>query len=121
MIRDADGAIGICMLDTGLRGCPPERTVRSTSIAGPGEWTHVVATASSGRLSLFVQGRLSSSGPGGSVPQGPERHDFRIGGSFGEDHTFAGKIDEVQLFRQPLTADEVSRLFEADRDGLCYR
>jgi len=120
LVRDADGAIGFCTLDAHARGCPPERTLRSRTTAPAGEWTHVVATAVAGRLSLFAQGQHSNTAAG-SVQATADRQDFRIGGSFTEDNTFTGKLDEVQLFRQALTTSEVRRLFDAGRHGLCYR
>jgi hypothetical protein len=121
LLRDGDGAITFCMFDTHAPGCLPGRTLRSRTPAPAGEWTHVVATAVGPRMSLFVQGQLSDTAEGGRLLPTGDRQDFRIGGSFAADNTFTGKVDEVQLFRQALSAEDVRRIVNAGRSGLCYR
>jgi hypothetical protein len=120
LVRNTDATLSVCDFDADEGDCDPARTARSTAVAPAGRWTHVAAVSSGRRFELFVQGESAGSGDLGAK-RPVYRLDFRIGASFVNRNFFEGLVDEVQLFRQALTAADVRRLFDAGRHGLCYR
>lgn len=89
----------------------------ATAKAVPGQWAHVAATYDGATLKLYVDGVLQSSVaaplPFDSV------EDLFIGGDPGSGKTissgrlwYAGLVDEVYIFSQALTADEVNEVMQ---------
>jgi len=78
-----------------------------------GEWVHLVGTAdaATGRLRIYVNGRLSSSFDGGAFTPGNNTADLMIGRSFWLEGGFAGWIDEVTMHDRVLSPREVERLY----------
>jgi hypothetical protein len=79
----------------------------------PGSWLHVVGTFDGSNLRIYVDGKLeSSTGATGPAYTGPAP--LYIGSILGTNHgdkgVFDGAIDEVQIYRRALTADEIAEL-----------
>jgi hypothetical protein len=85
-----------------------------------GTWTHVVAAATDRRIAFFVDGEPDATSEIADGPQ-PDRQDFRIAGPFRDGAHYAGMLDEIQLFRKALRAEQVRALHAAGRRGVCYR
>lgn len=94
-------------------------------------WSHIAATfdSATGVLNLYDNGALvaSSNAPAGTKI-GVNNHELSIGsrqngGSGGGegtyDLTFAGLVDEVEIFNRALSAQEVQSLYLADSHGTC--
>jgi len=66
----------------------------------------------SGIVKTYINGVLThthnGSGAIGDVDNA--RNDFRIGGRQVTSHHFQGRIDEVQVYNQALTASEITQL-----------
>jgi hypothetical protein len=83
--------------------------------AGPaavlGEWTHLAATSENEEKALYVNGRLVAQG---SAPLGLNTaRPLRIGGGATEgpgNYFFQGMLDEVRLYNQALSPEEVAGL-----------
>jgi hypothetical protein len=100
-------------------------SLTSTLTLSTGQWYFVVATYDHTHLRLYINGTLSISKdffPGifagtanlsiGGVPSGSP------GGPTILD-TFSGLIDEVAVYNRPLSADEISAIYNADGAGMC--
>jgi hypothetical protein len=81
---------------------------------GPG-WKHLVAVRERGQLKLYVDGKLAAK----SSSFDPADYDvstdqpLRIG--FGQTDYFSGRISEVRLYNQALTAGLIRKLFQQSR------
>jgi len=75
--------------------------------AEAGKWYHVVYTTDTkaNKLSLYVNGKLASNGPGGAAP---ELWDERRMGSEHDGRWLIGKIDEVRVYKRVLTEQEIA-------------
>lgn len=118
--RGADGLISFCLFENAAAPCSSGPALRSHAPVRTGVWTHVVAVVSGHRLSVFLDGELSSSTDFTARPA-IAHPDFRIGGPVGGGTFYAGLLDEVQLFREALSTEDVRGVFGAGRFGLCYR
>jgi hypothetical protein len=74
-----------------------------------GTWTHVVWTWNGSRQYLYLDGRLNSSveNPDGVASDLAGWVRFGMGWTY-----FSGAIDDIWIFRQTLTLEEVQRLME---------
>ena len=84
----------------------------SAAAVPTGRWTHVAAARSaSGGLTVYVDGKPGKSvacpGKPVAMPSG-RRPSLFLGASAGLGGFFAGKLDEVALFRRALSGDEVA-------------
>ena len=91
-------------------------TAIDTSKINDGKWHHVVAVVTIGQnVSFYVDGSLSSSTPISSVANGDGNAALFVGASsytpFGAD--FTGKIDEIRIYNQALTASQVSVIYQS--------
>jgi hypothetical protein len=97
------------VVEFGFRASTGWREHRVSGGIGPtvGAWTHVAATYSdaSDRVRIYVNGVevLSGSESASLVPNGEQ---LRLGVGF-PDEGFAGRLDEVRLYRRMLTAVEI--------------
>ena len=77
---------------------------------GPG-WKHIAAVRDSGMLKLYVDGKLATK----SSAFQPSDYDvstdqpLRIG--FGQTDYFCGKMSDVRVYNQPLSAGRIRKLF----------
>src|SRR5437879_9165041 len=69
-------------------------------------WTHLAGTFDGTTYSFYMNGQLLKTVPG--VLGQPNTAPLKIGGS-ADKATFAGRIDEVEIFNHALTATEISR------------
>ncbi|MEL0005585.1 MAG: LamG-like jellyroll fold domain-containing protein, partial [Opitutales bacterium] len=81
-----------------------------------GEWTHVVITVNreSNQLSSFVNGRMVSTVAlkENELPE-PRLGDWFIGGPgpFNSSQYFAGQIDDLRMYDDALTPEEIARIY----------
>ncbi len=115
-IGKTDGLWGLwCGL--GIDGSYIERGARlDTDVLGDGEWHLVAATYDGKSIRLFVDGRPVGtalvSGPldtGGSSPA-------YIGSSSGSSEFFPGGIDDVRIYNQALSPEQISELAKGGGD-----
>ena len=94
-------------------------TVGNTANALPvNEWVHIAVTYDSGRLCIYVNGKLQSSGTCGygavnwgtyaAIDQEQSTRGFHIGYSYERKRELAGEIAEVRIWNRVLTADEIA-------------
>lgn len=96
-------------------------TLSSNYFIGVNEWSHLVVTRSesTGVVAIYVDGDLKNydaSSPSPSV----NTASVTIGETFGNanDEFFEGKLDEIRVYSQALTADEVGQLYLGTRPWL---
>jgi DNA-binding beta-propeller fold protein YncE len=87
-----------------------ESVIESETPAPSNEWSHVTLTSTGSQAKLYVNGELAATHA--AVPVRATNGPLRIGGEewFGE--YFDGRIDEVRIYGQVLTKEEIER----DRD-----
>lgn len=74
----------------------------------PGVWYHVCAVKQERQVSLYLNGKLISSGTSrGAGPKDWRGAKFYVGGSLTNLASFTGWVDEVQIWSKALTAAEV--------------
>src|SRR5438128_8287280 len=85
--------------------------------------THIVATFDGKTIRIYLNGMLDSETPAGAnagdiSPKPPPStgSDLGIGNQAGRDRPFNGKIDEVALFGQALTGDQVLAHFQSQSE-----
>ena len=92
--------------------------INTHAVAPLNVWTHVALVYDSTKVTTFVNG-VAVHSVGGSVPPGntgtlgdvhTDMNDFRIGGRQHESEFFAGDIDEVEVWDQPVPAADVAAL-----------
>lgn len=75
----------------------------------PGTWYHVVGVYDGAHISIYVNGLLIDSQPAAGVLSAYGRP-LRIGAFDNYDGKLPGAIDEVQIFKRALSADEVATI-----------
>ena len=88
----------------------PDDTVTSTTDVYDGEWHHIVATKTgTSRIDLYVDGKLHASDTSLTATATLANNQvLRLGDDDADaTNSFAGNIDEVKIYRQALTADQV--------------
>ncbi|HUS35440.1 MAG TPA: LamG-like jellyroll fold domain-containing protein [Verrucomicrobiae bacterium] len=84
------------------------------------EWHHVAVTKNGENVQFYIDGGAAGSAVfAGELPQGSG---FAISGlqnGAGAFNTFLGDIDELSVYNRAITADEVSRVFNAAAEGKC--
>ena len=83
----------------------------SGGVPTPGQWYHVVATWGPGGIALYVDGQLAGTNPY-TGPAPSSAFNF-LGRSSWPSSEFNGDLDEVRIFRQALTPEQV----QADMAG----
>ena len=90
------------------------QTLASSGLVNTGAWVHLVATreASSGLMSLYINGRLDGTlQPAlNAVLDAPTRLTVGSLGFF--NHSFDGSIDDVQIYTNALTTEDVLYLYQ---------
>ncbi|WP_228044363.1 LamG-like jellyroll fold domain-containing protein [Streptomyces ferrugineus] len=106
---------------SGVSGATP---IVSPQAVTDNEWHHVVLSADGTTQSLYLDGVKVGSLDGAIVDQ--SRTYAYIGGGYGssgwmglpaDTYYFTGDIDEVALYRKPLTADQVSAHYRAQAES----
>jgi hypothetical protein len=83
-----------------------ESELRGPDALPRGEWTHLAAAYTGTQLRLYVNGSLvATRAASGSVA--PSEGPLRIGGNGVWPEWFAGRIDEVRVYRRALTQGEI--------------
>jgi hypothetical protein len=96
-------------------------TVAGITALRVGDWTHLagVFDATSGNLSLYVNGQLVNSATGGGTPSGPPITTgaaYRMGAPVGQS-AFGGLMNEVRLWNRALTTDDVRQNMMTQLNG----
>jgi DNA-binding beta-propeller fold protein YncE len=120
LAREADGRLNFCFLAPDDHSCVDVNSVLSKGRAADNEWAHLAVTLAGRHVLLFLNGELDTQGEAKSREIG-HYQDLRIGAPFRGSNAFAGKLDEIQMFRKALSAQEIRALYGAGRAGLCYR
>jgi hypothetical protein len=112
-------------LDRWPAGLKYGTTVFSRRTFVPALWHHIVAQKAGATLELYIDGRLASSTPAPKQEDDPtspcgllvgqlKRWPLQQHGNFACDEVrpFAGQLDELAVYDQPLTAEEIQRHFQ---------
>jgi Concanavalin A-like lectin/glucanases superfamily len=111
-------------LELGVRNNSSQFQQVSAAIPSTNDWVHVTAVFEGGKLSLYENGILQAENSNvgfTTVPNHPGEAGF--GGTnqtniFNEvNNTYAGLADEILIFGEPLSADQVSTLYQAGLQG----
>ena len=92
------------------------RTIQSSTGMNNNQWHHVVGTVGPAGMSLFVDGQLVASQP--EYARGARYWgNWHIGGdrTWAGNENFTGEIDEVAIFKQPLSASRVLDHYQSGR------
>ncbi len=96
---------------------PTSPPTSATAKAVAGQWAHLAATYDGATLKLYVDGILQSSVAAPLPYDSPD--DLYIGGDPGSGNSissgrswFTGLVDDVYLFNQALTADEIQEVMQ---------
>jgi len=84
----------------------------------PGEWTHLVGTYYHGEVQFFINGELVAEDI--TPNYSPSSKDFEIGGNGGGNYPWFGGIDEVALYSERLSAEEIAKHYELRNDADKY-
>jgi len=89
------------------------RTVTSTSVLSPGNWTHVCGTFSKsagGLLKIYVNGKLENSATyNETISTGSgESYIGKLGGNI---YPMNGQIDDVQIYNYALSLDQIGKVY----------
>ena len=94
-------------------------TLESSRSYNDGAWHHVVATIGPAGMTLHLDGQLVGQRSDATGAQDYSGY-WRIGGDTrwaGSSDWFAGRIDEVAVYRAPLTATQIQRHFVVGSTG----
>ncbi|MCL3839199.1 PKD domain-containing protein, partial [Aeromicrobium duanguangcaii] len=94
-----------------------QQVLQSTDSYRDGAWHHVVAQQSASGMQLYIDGSLIDQN--GVTTANPYDGYWRLGGDSGwEGNPFwAGSLDDVAVYRRPLTVNEVRSDYELGRTG----
>jgi uncharacterized repeat protein (TIGR03806 family) len=86
----------------------PDTTILSTNPVNDGSWHHAAATrlAATGRMRVYVDGVLQSTGTGPTAPR-TATASLRIGSIQSGTYFFAGTLDDVRLYNYALSSIEL--------------
>jgi hypothetical protein len=104
-------ALGLTGGVVGFAHANEEATLHSQSSVNTGSFVHVVVTQNSatGARSVFVNGSLDNQHQGSTISTAV--HDIlSLGGNPGQSSSFAGLIDDFQIYNAALNASEVAYL-----------
>jgi hypothetical protein len=84
----------------------------------PSDWTHLAGVSNAdGTMAIYVDGQLSGEAADGGLIGGEPKQAMQIGaddggavGDYRSPSYFTGTIDEVRVYHQALTAEEISAL-----------
>jgi lysophospholipase L1-like esterase len=113
-----NGADRFSFIVASAAGVPVE--LQSATTVHTGIWYHVAAVRGTNFLQLYVNGQLESQGEVG-FPQNYASNSLYFGtsGQAYWDHKFAGLLDEVSLYNQPMAAADIAAIYAAGSDGKC--
>lgn len=92
----------------------------STSTFNQGEWVHVVATRNSGTISLYINGNKTPEQTRSTVNSNAtvtSTQNPRIGSDIATSRFYENVIDDVQVYEEALTPDEVEQNYNATKSG----
>ena len=86
-----------------------------------GKWTHVAATGDGTNINMYVNGQQVATGGSSTASYGSSSSFFKLGeGVWNSSGDYLdGRLDEVQVFDRPLSAEEVRVIYRGGRpDGI---
>ncbi len=87
----------------------------SSGTVAAGEWTHVCAMVAAGGHEYFINGLPAGAGGSGIVlPGTTDTMPVRIGNTQEGGRFFTGMIDEVRIYRNALTQEQVQEAMQGD-------
>lgn len=93
-------------------GSDPKQFLVGRTIIEPQTWNHVAMTREGRAITVYLNGGGEPEISGDAdVTYPADRAQLFVGGSFNNQESFRGKIDEVAVFDRALRRDEVSRQF----------
>jgi hypothetical protein len=102
---------------TGAGSTADDVTIQSTTAVTDGRWHYVVATrqASTGAMALYVDGQRQATGTGSTSPRTapPQLTLGTLQSTASGSNFFRGSIDEVRLWSQARTAQQVAAAYQA--------
>ncbi|MBI3985063.1 MAG: DUF2341 domain-containing protein [Candidatus Levybacteria bacterium] len=88
-------------------GAASEDTVVGNTSVSDGKWHYIVMTRDASFLKLYVDGVLDATPVTSTITMFANTTDLRIGSWEGASFYYKGSMDEVKIFNQALTADQV--------------
>ena len=114
----AGGKVFSCKLTTGsgiVAFFDGATVINSTNAVPTSTWTHVVLTYSGTSLKIYINGSLDSTHTAANLNIASSGNGGNIGSYYyngtGGQYAFKGKIDQVRIFNDSLTSDEVLELY----------
>ena len=86
--------------------------VVSSENVSDGKWHHAVGVLDNGTMKLYVDGMGTSGKTGETVLT--SAYFFAIG-RYGDSNYFNGTIDEIAVYKRPLSADEIKNHYETGK------
>ena len=105
LMVDGAGKAVISVDDSGYRN-----DIVGTTTVTDGKWHHVVGVKQGTTYSIYVDGQLENSGTDGRVLTSDEN--FHVGHHGAWNRFFNGDIDDVRIYNQVLSDDDILTLFE---------
>lgn len=89
----------------------------STSTFSEGEWVHIVATRNSGTISLYINGNKTPEDTDTDSNTVTSSQNPRIGFDGNNQRFYNGIVDDVQVYDDYLTSDQVEQNYNATKSG----
>ena len=89
----------------------------STTTFSEGEWVHIVATRNSGAISLYINGNKTPEDTDTNINSVTSNQNPRIGFDNNTSRLYNDLIDDVQVYDEALTPEEVEQNYNATKSG----
>ena len=93
-----------------IRVHPPSFTVASSTAIPLKQWTHIATTFEGTSLTVYVNGKEDGNGTSAGYAGGFLRHFVIAKASWFDGNYFNGIIDDIGVFNQALTEDDIERV-----------
>lgn len=117
----ASGKVAFCIGGASGDGCGSQSplSVEAVQALQPNTWTHIAALKDGENVALYIDGVRQPATTSRAVagqPVDPERDkspaEVQLGAALGKSSSFRGKVDELQVFSQALTGQQISQLHQ---------
>ncbi|MDB4344032.1 LamG domain-containing protein [Schleiferiaceae bacterium] len=115
---DAAGTFGIMTINPDrVRVLVNNTSCQSTTIFSQGEWLHMVATRDSGTISLYINGNKTPESTATNSDSVTSSQNPRIGFDSTTSRFYNDLIDDVQVYDEALTPEEIEQNYNATKSG----
>ena len=115
---DAAGTFGIMSLNPNrIRVLVDTSHCSSTTLFSQGEWVHIVATRNSGTISLYINGNKTPEDTNTNSNSVTSFQNPRIGFDGNVSRLYNDLIDDVKVYDEALTPDEVEQNYNATKSA----